>query len=62
MDEEVDICSMADEPGRFGPVEPWERYLEAGKRLPMNALERQERIRRAQSVIADIRKHSRAPK
>lgn len=60
--EEMDIYSMAAEPGRFGSVEMWERYLEAAKRLPMDALEREGRIRRAQRVIADIRKNSSFPK
>lgn len=47
---------MMDEPGRVGSLEKWELHLERVNR-PKDALEREPRIRRAQEVIADIRKH-----
>jgi hypothetical protein len=57
MEEEMEIYGMMDEPARFGSVEEWEQFLERVKRLPLDALEREPMIRRAQRVIEDIRRH-----
>lgn len=45
---EMEIHGMIDSPGRFDSVEKWERHLEMVKRLPMDALEREPMIRRAE--------------